>query len=371
MANPLRTLQEYGQSAWLDFVSRDLLKSGELGRLIADDGLAGMTTNPTIFEKAVSASDRYDADIRLLADRGLDAARIFEALAIRDVQEACDLFQPHYDSRGGRDGFVSLEVSPELARDAAGTLRAAQRLWAAVGRPNLMIKIPGTAEGLQAIEQCLALGINVNVTLLFAVERYLQIMAAHLAGLETRLAHGRPIDRVASVASFFVSRVDSKIDPMLDALGGDARRQLRGTIAIANAQLAYARFQETVRGPRWQALAARGAQVQRPLWASTSTKDPAYPDVYYVEALVAPQTVDTLPPETLAAYRDHGDPQIRIGADASPAEQRLRALGGFGIDLAQVTRALEVEGIAKFAASYAACLDGVAQKAAALSVART
>ena len=369
--NPLARLSELGQSPWLDFITRDLLHSGELGRLIADDGLAGMTTNPTIFEKAVATSDRYDAEIRLLADRGLDPARIFEALAVRDVQEACDLFQPHYDARGARDGFVSLEVSPDLARDAAGTVREAQRLWAAVGRPNLMIKIPGTAEGLQAIEQCLALGINVNVTLLFAVERYVEVMTAHLAGLEHRLAQGRPIDRVASVASFFVSRVDSKIDALLDALGGDPRRELRGTIAVANAQLAYARFQETLRGHRWQALAARGAQAQRPLWASTSTKDPAYPDVYYVEALVAPQTVDTLPPETLAAYRDHGDPQVRIGADASAAEQRLRKLSGLGIDLARITRALEVEGIAKFAASYAACLDGVAQKAAALSAART
>lgn len=366
-ANPLVRLGELGQSPWLDFITRDLLDSGELRRLIAEDGLRGMTTNPTIFEKAVAGSDLYDEDIRQLAAQGMEPDRIFETLAIADVQRACDVFRPLYDSSAGRDGFVSIEVSPTLAYDSDGTVGAAQRLWRAVGRPNLLVKIPGTREGLPAIRTCLEQGINVNITLLFAVERYAEVIETYLGALEARAARGEPIDRIASVASFFVSRVDSKIDPMLDALGTEPGRRLRGAAAIANAVVAYARFEQTVQGPRWEALARNGARAQRPLWASTSTKDPAYADVYYVEALVAPRTVNTLPPETLAAYRDHGAPQVRIRERLGPSQAQLAALAPLGIDLRRVTRALEEEGVAKFAASYAACLSVVEAKAAALS----
>ncbi|MGH7538069.1 MAG: transaldolase [Gemmatimonadales bacterium] len=366
-ANPLVRLVELGQSPWLDFITRDLVQSGALGRLIEEDALRGMTTNPTIFEKAVAGSDLYDADIAALTARGLEPAHVFEALAIADVQEACDLFRPVYNDAEGQDGFVSLEVSPTLAYDAAATVREARRLWSAVGRRNLMIKIPGTHPGLAAITESLAAGINVNVTLLFSVDRYAEVIEAYCAGLERRLAHGQPIDRLASVASFFVSRVDTKIDPLLDAIGTDAARALRGTIATANALVAYERFERSFAGPRWDALARHGAGVQRPLWASTRTKDPAYADVHYVEALVAPRTVNTLPPETLAAYRDHGAPVVRVHEMLPAATGRLRALAGLGIDLAGVTRALEEEGVAKFAASYTALLSGVEAKAAALS----
>jgi transaldolase len=286
-------------------------------------------------------------------------------LAIADVRAACDSFAETYARTDGVDGLVSLEVSPTLARDTGATEAAARRLWAAVDRPNLMIKIPGTAEGLDAIERCIADGINVNVTLLFSVARHEAVMEAYLKGLERRASAGQPIDRIASVASFFVSRVDTKLDPMLAAAG---RADLRGTMAIANACLAYAAFEAAFRGSRWEALAAHGARVQRPLWASTSTKDPALPDVYYVEALIAPHTVNTLPPETFAAYRDHGAPTVRIGANsASAAVARLRELAGAGIDLDAATGELEEEGVQKFAASFQSLLSGIDAKAGALA----
>ncbi|MGH7673760.1 MAG: transaldolase, partial [Gemmatimonadales bacterium] len=368
-ANPLVRLGRLGQSPWLDFITRDLLTSGELERLIAEDGLRGMTTNPTIFEKAVATSELYDEEIRALAaaEGELEPAAIFERLAVADVQRACDLFGPLYERTGGRDGFVSIEVSPRLAYDPDETIRESQRLWTAVGRPNVLIKIPGTRVGLAAVLASLERGINVNITLLFAVERYAEVIEAYLAALERRVGRGAPIDRIASVASFFVSRVDTKIDKLLDTKGSDAARRLRGTAAIANAQVAYQLFERAFSGPRWERLRALGAAVQRPLWASTSTKDPAYPDTYYVEALVAPYTVNTLPPETLAAYRDHGNPEVRIAAGRDEAQARLRSLAGLGIDLARATAELEEEGVAKFAASFAACLSVVEAKAAALT----
>jgi transaldolase/transaldolase/glucose-6-phosphate isomerase len=358
--NPLLRLGELGQSVWYDYITRDLLASGELARLIGGDGLRGMTSNPTIFDKAVSTSRLYDDDIRRLADKGLGAGEIFEALAVADVRAACDAFLPLYLQSGRIDGLVSLEVSPVLAHDAEGTVQEAERLWGALDRPNAMIKIPGTRAGLTAITRCIEAGINVNVTLLFAVERYAEVIEAFLAGMEQRLERRLPLTGVASVASFFVSRVDGKIDPVLDRAGGD--HPMRGKAAIANACMAYRLFEETLHQPRWQRLAQAGAEPQRPLWASTSTKDPRYPDTYYVEALVAPQTVNTLPPETLIAYRDHGRPEVRIhqGVQAAPAQ--LAALGRAGIEIAEVTRELEVDGVEKFAASYRSLLAAIDAK---------
>jgi len=360
--NPLLRLSQLGQSLWYDYITRDLVASGELARLIAEDGLRGMTSNPTIFEKAIAGSRLYDEDIRRLSDQGRSAGEIFESLAVADVRAACDVFTPLYQQSAGADGFVSLEVSPTLANDAGGTIREAERLWGAVGRPNAMIKIPGTRAGLPAITHCIAAGINVNVTLLFSIERYAEVVEAFLAGLELRLDRGSSIQAIASVASFFVSRVDGKVDALLDRTPG---HPLLGKIAIANASLAYGIFERTLATPRWDRLAQAGARPQRPLWASTSAKDPRFPDVYYVEALAAPHTVNTLPPETFAAYRDHGDPAIRIQESVAAAPAQLDALAEAGIDLRTVTRELETDGVAKFAASYAAVLAGIDAKAGA------
>jgi transaldolase len=352
MNNPLVQLGALGQSPWYDFITRDLVTSGELARLIAEDGLRGMTTNPTIFEKAIAGSELYDEDIRRLAVEGKRPAEIFEALAVEDVRAACDLFLPVHRESRGQDGLVSMEVSPTLAQDAAGTVAEAVRLWSRIARPNAMIKIPGTQAGLPAISHCLALGINVNVTLLFAVGRYRQVVDAFFTGLERRVAAGQPVTGIASVASFFVSRVDSKV-------GG-------GTAAIANACAAYEAFEALFASPRWQALAGLGAMVQRPLWASTSTKDPSLPDVYYVEALIAPLTVNTLPPATFAAYRDHGKPAVRIREGIARAPGVLAELVKRGIDMDEVTRMLEAEGVQSFATSFESLLKVIEQKATAL-----
>jgi transaldolase len=362
--SPLRRLSELGQSVWYDYITRDLLTSGELEQLIREDGLRGMTSNPTIFEKAIAGSQLYDDDIRRLSEAGRSAAEIFETLAVRDVQAACDAFRPLYQETGGREGFVSIEVSPRLAHDAVGTAQEAERLWRAVGRPNAMIKIPGTAAGLSAITGAIAAGINVNVTLLFSVERYAEVIEAFLQGLEHRLERGLPIASIGSVASFFVSRVDSKVDPLLNR---EADQPLRGKAAIANAARAYQLFRESLATGRWGRLERVGAMPQRPLWASTSTKDPKYPDVYYVEALVAPDTVNTVPPETLEAYRDHGSPAIRIDQAVEQAPEQLNALAEAGIDLPAITRQLEDEGVAKFAASHASVLSGIESKAGTLA----
>ena len=367
MTNPLVRLGELGQSPWYDYITRDLVATGELRRLIRDDGLRGMTSNPTIFEKAIAGSASYDADIRRLSEQGRSAGEIFEALAVADVRAACDEFAGLHQVTGGVDGQVSLEVSPALAHDTRATIHEAERLWGAVDRPNAMIKIPGTEAGLPAITHCVAAGISVNVTLLFSVERYRAVIESWLAGLEQRLAEGGDLGPVGSVASFFVSRVDGKVDPLLDRAGHDA---LRGRIAIANACAAYRLFEGSLGTPRWQRLAQAGARPQRPLWASTSTKDPRYPDTFYVEALVAPRTVNTLPPETFAAYRDHGNPVVRIHEGMAVAPERLKALAAAGIDLAAVTRELEDDGVAKFAASYTGVLGTIETKAGALAVAQ-
>ena len=374
--NPLKRLGALGQSVWYDFIRRDLYRGGKLEKMIREDGLAGMTSNPTIFQKAIADSDLYDEDIRELGAGGKNAGQIFEGLAVRDVQGAADVFRPVFDRTRGNDGFVSIEVQPGLARDTAGTIAEAKRLWTSCSRPNVMVKIPGTAEGLEAIRASLAAGININITLLFSVERYVQVAEAHLAAMEDRVSRGLPVDKIRSVASFFVSRVDSNCDKKLDALGkgGDpakasAAKALRGRLGIANARLAYEAFERIVASPRFRALAAKGAAVQRPLWASTSTKDPAFPDLYYVEALIAPDTVDTMPPETVDAYRDHGNPQVRIREDLPGARAVFSDLARAGIDAAAIFRELEDEGIKKFADSFDALLKAVAEKEKAVRVA--
>jgi transaldolase len=362
--NPLITLGELGQSPWYDFITRQLITSGELKRLMEQDGLQGMTSNPTIFEKAIGGSEDYDEDIRRLSGEGRNPQEIFEAIAVSDVQAACDVFRPLYD-RDSQLGLVSIEVSPGAANDSGRTIAEARRLWQFVNRPNLMVKIPGTREGLFPIAQCLSEGININITLLFSVERYAEVIDAFLTGLERRAALGQPIDRIRSVASFFVSRVDGKVDPELDRLGDP--KKLRGTAAIANACVAYEMFEKRFAEPRWKALEAKGAFAQRPLWASTSTKDKRYPDTYYVEALIAPQTVNTIPPATFDAYRDHGKPEVRIYQGIARAPGQLAALTENGIDLRKVTAELETEGVASFAKSFESLLSGIETKAGALA----
>ncbi|HTO76137.1 MAG TPA: transaldolase [Thermoanaerobaculia bacterium] len=374
--NPLKRLTALGQSVWYDFIRRDLYRSGQLAKMIREDGLAGMTSNPTIFQKAIADSDLYDEDIREIGAGGKNAGQIFEGLAVRDVQGAADVFRPVFDRTVGNDGFVSIEVQPGLARDTAGTIAEARRLWTSCNRPNVMVKIPGTAEGLEAIRASLAAGININITLLFSVERYVQVAEAHLAAMEERVSKGLPVDKIRSVASFFVSRVDTNADKKLDAVAksGDAAnaasaRALRGRLGIANARLAYEAFERIVASPRFQALKGKGVAVQRPLWASTSTKDPALPDLYYVEALIAPDSVDTMPPETVDAYRDHGDPKVRIREDLPGARAVFRQLAELGIDPAAIFRELEDEGIKKFADSFDALLKAVSEKEKAVRVA--
>ena len=376
MTNPLRQLHELGQSVWLDFIERTLLTGGGLAKLIADDGLRGMTSNPTIFAKAIAAGDHYDDDIRRAAATTTDVARVVEAVMVEDVRRAADIFRPVYDQSGGADGFVSIEVRPSLAHDTEGTIEEARRLWQTCDRPNVMIKIPGTRAGLPAIERCLAEGININITLLFGIERYREVMNAHLAALEQRRKAGQPVDRIASVASFFVSRVDTNVDKKLGAIvanGSDDQKRragaLRSKLAIANARLAYVAYEEVRRGPRFTALAGQGARVQRPLWASTSTKDPSLSDVYYVEALIAPETVNTLPPETVDAYRDHGKPAVRIHEDLDGAQAAVRELAALGIDLGAVTQELEDEGVKKFADSYGELSHSIAEKLKSLRAA--
>jgi transaldolase len=359
--SPLERLTALGQSVWYDFIRRDLVQGPELARLIKV-GLRGMTSNPTIFEKAIAGSSLYDDDIGRAAASGASPAATFEQLAVRDVTAAADQFRKVFDTEGGASGFVSIEVAPGLAGDTAGTIAEARRLWAACDRPNVMVKIPGNGAGIPAIRACLAEGININITLLFSIPRYREVMEAFLSAAEERVAAGRPVDRLRSVASFFVSRVDTAVDKKLDALGTEAARALRGKLAIANARLAYQAFEEVFGDARFKALAAKGLHIQEPLWASTSTKDPAYPELYYVEALIAPYTVDTMPPETFAAYRDHGDPQVRIGDDLEGARAAFAELERLGLSFADIARELEEDGVKKFTASYESLLETLARK---------
>lgn len=366
-ANPLLRLRELGQAVWLDYIRRDLF-AGELERLIEEDGLAGMTSNPTIFDRAIAGSGLYDDAIRACGPE-LAPDAVFERLAISDVQTAADRFRPLYDASSGRDGYVSIEVRPSLAGDTEATIAEARRLWVACARPNVMVKIPATREGVAAIERCLDEGVNVNVTLLFSVERYAEVVDAWFAAFEARAERGEPLDRLASVASFFVSRVDTKVDARLEKRLVEARdestrariRALLGRIGIANARLAYRQFEARFRSPRFAALEKIGAKRQRPLWASTSTKNPSYPELYYVESLIAPDSVDTMPPRTLAAFRAGGEARIRIGEGLAEADRALRELEALGIEFAEVTRELEQEGVEKFAASYRDLLATIAR----------
>ncbi len=352
--NPVKQLAGLGQSIWLDYIRRDLIVSGRLRRLIEGDGLRGMTSNPAIFEKAIVESHDYDQDIRALALEGKGVAAIYEALSLGDVASAADNFRAVYDKTDGKDGYVSLEVNPHLAHDTAGTIEEARRLWAALSRPNVFIKVPATADGLPAIRQLISEGINVNVTLLFGLPRYRQVAEAYIAGIETRAAQGKPVKDVASVASFFVSRIDALIDPLLErriAQGGeeaDVARRVHGQIAVASAKVAYRIYKDTFASDRFKKLADNGARPQRLLWASTSTKNPDYSDVKYIESLIGSDTVNTIPVETLDAYRDHGDPKARLEQDVEGAERILERLSELGISLDEMTQKLEDEGVEKF-----------------------
>jgi transaldolase len=369
-SGPLWQLTDLGQSVWLDYIRRGILDSGELERMIREKALRGVTSNPAIFEQAIARSDDYDDALERLAADGVSANDAYEALAIEDIQRAADLFRDIYHQAQGHDGFVSLEVSPELAHDTEGTLAEARRLWKVVDRPNVMIKVPGTDEGLPAIEALIAEGINVNVTLLFSLEGYEKVMDAYLQGLERRAEAGEPLERIASVASFFVSRVDSAVDAELERRiqeggpGAERARALLGRAAIANAKLAYQRFGDIFAGERFERLATRGARVQRPLWASTSTKNPDYRDVIYVEELIGPDTVNTMPLATVEAFDDHGVAERTLDRDLDGARSDLGALADLGIDLGEVTRQLQVEGVEKFVVPFRHMLEKVEEKLA-------
>jgi transaldolase len=376
--NPLLQLRDAGQSVWLDFIDRPIMRSGKLARLIREDGLAGMTSNPTIFDKAIATSDDYDAEIAEMAARGRSTGEIYEALVVADIQAAADALRTVYDQTGGGDGFVSVEVSPRLAGDTAGTIREVRRWMSLVGRPNLMVKIPATAEGVPAIEEMISEGRNINITLIFSLEMYRRVIEAYLRGTERRVASGGRVDGVASVASFFVSRIDTEADQRLEARAKAAApedtariRALQGKTAIANAKLAYAMFRETFAGPRFAALSTRGARLQRPLWASTSTKNPAYPDLLYAEALVGPDTVDTLPPATVDAFRDHGRVSPRaVMEGVDEARDDLRRLEAAGVSLDAVTHDLLEKGVRAFTESFDELLASIDKKRAGAAGAR-
>jgi transaldolase / glucose-6-phosphate isomerase len=369
-ANPLKGLLAFGQSPWMDYIRRDLLTGGGLKKFIAEDGLRGQTSNPTIFEKAINGSTLYNDILNSPEAKSLNAKQLYEKIAIRDVQDACDIFRPVYDETKHRDGYVSLEVSPFLANDTNGTMEEARRLWKAVNRPNVMIKVPATPEGIPAVRQLLEDGLNINITLLFAQSAYEKVAEAFIAALEARAAKGQPINHIASVASFFVSRIDSLVDSKIDALlktaAGDAKtllESLHGTIAIANAKLTYKKYQELFGGPRWKALAAKGAQTQRLLWASTSTKNPKYRDVLYVEELIGADTVDTIPPATFDAFRDHGKLRSSLTEDVPGAARHMENLAKAGISMKEVTEQLVIDGVRLFAEAFKTLLEATGKSA--------
>lgn len=362
MEVPAVRAAQLGQSMWYDNISRDLLDGGELARLIADAGVRGVTSNPSIFQKAMTTSPAYASEFEELAAEGRSAAEIYEALAVSDIQRGADLLRRVYDGTEGRDGFISLEVSPALAHDTEGTIAEAKRLWAAVDRPNLMIKIPATPEGIPAVRAAIAAGMNVNITLIFSVSAHAKVIDAFLSGLEDRVRRGLPVDRIASVASFFVSRVDGAIDKTLEEkakAGAAGALALRGKAAIANAKLAYELFEKEFGSARFEKLRAKGAQVQRPLWASTSTKNPAYRDTIYVDTLIGPHTVNTLPPATLTAFNDHGTAAVTIKDGLAEAKADLAAIEALGISLEGVCAALLKDGVAAFAKSFTDLLGAV------------
>ena len=369
--NPLKALQKYGQSVWLDYIRRSLLTGGELRRLVEEDGLRGVTSNPAIFEKAITGSTDYESALADLASRDLDAKSLYEQLAVRDIQDAADLLRPVYEQTRRRDGYVSLEVSPTLARDTQGTLEEARRLWKVVGRDNLMVKVPATPEGIPAIQQLISEGINVNVTLLFSQAVYEEVAEAYIEGLEQYAARGGNLSTVASVASFFISRIDSAVDALIaarlkastDTGEQGLLRSLTGKVAIANAKLTYQRYLELFGDRRWQALASRGAYTQRVLWASTSTKNPNYRDVLYVEELIGPDTVNTIPPATFDAFRDHGQPRASLTENVNEARNTMATLARVGVSMIEVTAKLLDEGVRLFADPFAKLLTAIAGKA--------
>lgn len=373
MSNRLHALHALGQSIWLDYIDRTILTNGDLARRIREDALMGMTSNPTIFEKALAEGPAYDEQLAALSSDTSDRDA-FEQVSTTDVRNACDLFRSVYDSTNGADGFVSLEVAPELALDTDGTVAEARKLWALVDRPNLMIKVPGTKAGAPAVRRLTADGINVNITLLFSIDAHASVIEAFLSGLEDRVAVGKPIAKISSVASFFVSRVDSAVDKQLDAKAAaetdEAKREalhaLCGKAAIANAKMAYRLFTEQFSGRRWDALASKGALKQRPLWASTSTKNPQYRDVMYVEQLAGPDTVNTLPPATIEAFRDHGEAHVEVDVGLDEAERVLAQLEAHGISLQDVTAKLLSDGLTSFEHSMVTLQQGIQRKRAAL-----
>ena len=363
----LHQLSELGQSVWIDYLSRDLLKDGELARMMREDAVVGVTSNPTIFQKALSGGSAYDEQLAGLLEETADPKEIFIRLAGTDVGDACDLLRPVWDATSGVDGFVSIEVDPTLAYDTEATTAQAARLHAEIDRPNLFVKIPATKPGLPAIEDMIAKGKSINVTLIFSLDRYVEVAEAYIRGLQRLAAAGGDVSRVASVASFFVSRVDTEADRRLEETGGPD--ELKGTLAIANAKLAYERFEELFSGERWEELAAKGARPQRCLWASTSTKNPAYRDVLYVEELIGPQTIDTMPEETIRAFQDHGRPELTLERDIDEAHGVLERFAAAGVDYDDVTLTLEREGVEKFADSFAELLDGIRAAGAQLAAA--
>ena len=369
MAHPkVEALTKQGQSIWQDDIARSMLTSGKLASTINEVGIRGLTSNPTIFEKAISGGNDYDEQISELLSEGKTPGEIFEAVEIKDLQDACDLFRPLYDATEGGDGFCSIEVFPDAARNADATREQARRLWKTVNRPNLLVKIPGTMEGAPVIGEMIAEGININITLLFSIESYERVAWAYIEGLEKRHAAGKPIDRIASVASFFVSRVDTLVDKKLnekivsDPGSSASYEALKGKIAVANAKLAYVRFQEIFGSDRFAALRSAGARVQRPLWASTGTKNPAYSDTLYVDTLVGPDTVNTMPGATIAAFLDHGSTERSVDVGLDEARQHFEQLAEAGINIDDVTQQLEDEGIASFTKSYESLLDSIEAK---------
>jgi transaldolase len=363
----LHKLSELGQSVWIDFLSREMIQTGGLERLMRDDAVVGVTSNPTIFQKAISEGDLYDEQIRTLMEELDDPKEIFWRLAETDVGNACDLLRSVWDAGGGKDGYVSIEVDPNLAGDTDATIAEARRLHQTIDKPNLFVKIPATKAGLPAIEEMIASGKNINVTLTFSLERYSEVAEAYVRGLERLVESGGDASKVASVASFFVSRVDTETDKRLDDLGG--HEELKGKLAVANAKLAYQRYKEIFSGPRWDALAAEGATSQRCLWASTSTKNPAYSDVLYVDELIGPETVNTMPEETIQAFQDHGEVALTLEQGIEEAKRLFDQLAEVGIDYDDVTRVLEEEGVQKFADSFSELLGGIAAKRGELAAA--
>jgi transaldolase len=363
----LHRLSALGQSVWIDYLSRDLLRTGELERMMREDAVVGVTSNPTIFQKAISQGDAYDEQMRACLDEYDDPKQIFWQLAEKDVSDACDLLRLVWDEGHGQDGYVSIEVDPNLATDTAATIDEAQRLHEKIDKPNLHVKIPGTREGLPAIEEMIARGRNINVTLIFSLRRYEEVAEAYIRGLERLVESGGDPSKVASVASFFVSRVDTEADKRLDEIGG--HDELRGKLAIANAKLAYQRYEQIFAGERWEKLAAKGATRQRCLWASTSTKNPAYRDVMYVEELIGPETVDTMPEETIEAFQDHGEVALTLEQGVDDAERVFEQIRDAGLDYDDVVRVLEEEGVQKFADSFGELLDGIAAKRGELAAA--